>query len=122
MATQDIAQGLVNLCNEGRFTDAVEQYYSPDIVSIEAMGNEQMPARMEGIDAIRGKNQWWIDNHEVHGMEIAGSFINQDQFAVRFKFDVTAKESGERMQMEEVGIYTVDDDKITQEQFFYNAG
>jgi hypothetical protein len=30
--------------------------------SVESMGKETMPREMKGIDAIRGKNQWWADN------------------------------------------------------------
>ena len=67
------------------------------------------------------KNQWWVDNHEVHGLEVDGPFVGDSQFAVRFKMDVTAKASGQRMQMTEVGVYTVKNDKIVREEFYYNA-
>jgi hypothetical protein len=25
-----------------------------------------MPARIDGLDAIKGKNEWWFGNNEVH--------------------------------------------------------
>ena len=43
----------------------------------------------------------------------------RDRFALRFLIDVTPKESGKRMQMDEVGLYTVRGDKIVEERFFY---
>ena len=45
--------------------------------------------------------------------------MNGDQFIVRFKMDLTFKPSGERMQNDEDGLYTVKDGKIVEERFFY---
>jgi ketosteroid isomerase-like protein len=39
---------------------------------------------------------------------------------VRYDFDVTAKPSGQRMQMSEMALYTVKDGRIVREQFFYH--
>jgi hypothetical protein len=59
--TASVAQELVALCRAGRNLDAVNKLYSPKIVSIEPMGSESMPAEMTGLDAVRGKNQWWFE-------------------------------------------------------------
>lgn len=123
--TQSIGKKLVELCLQGKTGEAVETLYSPDIVSIEAMGGASMPARMEGIDAIRGKNEWWVANHEVHSAEADGPWPNGDRFIVRFKYDVTPKAgpmAGKRMTLDEAALYTVKDGKISQEEFFYSMG
>lgn len=118
--TAAVAEELVALCRAGRNMDAIEAFYSPDIVSIESTGNEQMPATMSGIDAIREKNKWWTENNEVHSAEADGPFVGEDKFAVRYAFDVTFKPSGKRERMEEMALYTVDNGKIVREHFFYN--
>ncbi len=46
-----------------------------------------MPAEMQGINAIRGKNQWWLDNNEVHSAEVNGPFVGDRQFAVHYVGD-----------------------------------
>ena len=51
-----------------------------------------------------------------------GPYPNGDRFAVRFAFDITNKPSGKRMQMDEVGLFTVENGKITREEFFYQVG
>lgn len=122
MSTAEIANDLVALCREGRNLEAINKYYADDIVSIESASMPGMPAEMRGIDAIRGKNQWWLDNHEVHGGESNGPFVGENQFAVEFKYDVTNKPTGKRMQLEEMALYTVKDGKIVHERFYYNAG
>jgi hypothetical protein len=120
-STAAVAQQLVNLCRAGRNLEAIEQLYSPKIVSIESVGSEEMPAELSGIDAIRQKNQWWFQNNEVHKAEANGPFIGENQFAVQYTFDVTFKPTGQRTEMSEMALYTVKDGKIVKEQFFYNA-
>jgi len=120
MTTKEVADKLVELCSQGKFRDVVERYYADDIVSIEPVGGEGMPARMEGLEAIKGKNQWWEENHEAHGLKVDGPFVGDgDQFAVRFHMDVTPKMTGQRMKMAEMALYTVKDGKIAQEEFYY---
>ncbi|MGZ3373060.1 MAG: SnoaL-like domain-containing protein [Gemmatimonadaceae bacterium] len=120
-ATAAVAEELVSFCKAGNFMGAIENLYSPDIVSVESMGSETMPREMKGIDAIRGKNKWWADNHEVHGSVVDGPFVGEDKFAVYYNFDVTFKPSGKRNPMEEMALYEVKDGKIVREQFFYRT-
>jgi ketosteroid isomerase-like protein len=39
---------------------------------------------------------------------------------VSFRFEVTHKPSGQRMKMQEMGLYTVAGGKIVKEEFFYD--
>lgn len=120
-ATAAVAEELVAFCRAGRNMDAINTLYSPDIVSIESMGNEQMPREMKGIDAIRQKNKWWGENNEVHSSVVDGPFIGEDKFAVYYNFDVTFKPTGHRTPMEEMALYSVKDGKVVREQFFYRT-
>ena len=116
-----VGKRLVELCNAGESEKAVDELYSERIVSIEGQGSDEMPARMEGLEAIRKKGEWWFANHEVHGMKTTGPFCGHrdDQFVVQFELDVTPKASGERIRMNEVGLYTVQGGKVVQEEFLY---
>jgi ketosteroid isomerase-like protein len=120
-ATAAVAEELVAFCRAGRNMDAINTLYSPDIVSVESMGNEQMPREMKGIDAIRQKNKWWGENNEVHSSVVDGPFIGEDKFAVYYNYDVTFKPTGKRTPMEEMALYTVKDGKVVREQFFYRT-
>jgi len=73
---------------------------------------------MQGKAAVRGKGDWWTTHHKIHSVEVDGPYVNGDQFAVHFKMDVTSKDTQERMTMDEVGVYTVRNDKIAEERFF----
>ena len=76
----------------------------------------------KGIEAIRAKGKWWADNNVVHKAEVSGPYPHDNRFAVRFVFDVTNKPSGKRTTMDEVGLFTVENGKITREEFFYTSG
>ena len=121
-----VGKKLVSFCRDGKILEAVETLYSPQIVSIEAVsGGPSMPARMEGLEAIKGKNDWWVKNHEVHSAKAEGPYPHGYRFIVRFTYDVTAKAgpmAGKRMTLDEAALYTVRDGKITQEEFFYDMG
>lgn len=118
-STSTVAEELVSLCRGGRNLDAIKSLYSPNIVSVESMGNETMPRELKGIDAIMGKNKWWVDNNEVHSADVDGPFIGDDKFAVYYKYDTTSKMTGKRNTMEEMALYTVKDGKVVHEHFFY---
>lgn len=123
MDTKEIGKKLVELCRKGKNLDAVNTLYSPDVVSVEAQGDATMPAELHGIDKIRGKNQWWVENHEVHSASVEGPFPHEDRFATLFHYDITPKTGpmkGKRMKMDEVAIYTVKGGKIVREEFFYD--
>ena len=117
MNTQDLAQAFTALLKAGQHEEAAQQFNADDIVSREAMDGPM--AEVRGTAAVKAKSDWWYANHEIHSAESFGPYVHGDQFAVRFSMDVTAKETGQRMQMDEVGLYTVRDCKIVEERFFY---
>lgn len=122
MSALEVGQELVKYCNEGKGMDAVEKLYDTNCVSIEAMAGGPLDQTMTGKEAILGKNKWWYENHEVHSVSVQGPFPHGDRFAVFFDFDVTNKMANQRMKMQEVGLYTVANNKITKEEFFYHMG
>ena len=120
--TAAVAEELVSYCRSGRNIDAINTLYSPDIVSVESMGNAQMPAETRGLDAIRRKNEWWAANNEVHSSEVDGPFVGEgDKFSVYYKYDITSKPQNKRAIMEEMALYKVKDGKVVREQFFYKT-
>jgi hypothetical protein len=118
MSIQTTARKFVELCNQGKNFDVMRTMYAPDIVSVEGDG-----AQTAGQQPVIHKSEVWQANNEIHGEKLRGPFFNgPNQFAVHFSFDITRKSTGKRATIEEVGVYTVNNnDKITREQFFYDG-
>jgi hypothetical protein len=122
MSAQEIAKKYVALCKEGRREEVLSTLFSQDAVSVEAAAPPGGERIAKGLDAIRAKSKWFVENHEIHKAELSGPYPHDDRFAVHFTYDVTNKPSGQRRTMDEVGLFTVVDGKITREEFFYAAG
>ena len=120
MTTQEVANTLVRLCSAGKFDEAAEKLYSPDIVSVEAGAPPGQSRESKGIAAVKAKGEWWVANHEVHSSTVEGPLVAGSHFAVSFKLDVTFKPQGRRFTMEEIAVYKVANGKIVYEEFFYS--
>ena len=122
MDTQTVAQQFTQLCKDGQFEEAGRRFWSDAVVSLEPM--EGPMARSDGRKAVEAKGEWWYANHEIHSTHVEGPYVHGNQFAVRFSLDVTPKVgegAGQRMQMTEIGLYTVADGKVVEERFFFGG-
>jgi SnoaL-like domain len=128
----EVGKRLVELCRHGKYQEATDTLYSSDVVSqepapvpVDLVGAASFglanAREVRGFEKAKEKVKWWADNHSVHSHEVEGPYPNGDQFIVRFKYDVTNKPSGVRMQMDEMGLYTVANGKIVRAEFFYQT-
>ncbi len=122
MSTLEIGKRYVALCKDGKFDQCLDELFDENAVSVEAGGPPGMDPTAKGLAAIRAKGEWWQNNHVIHGFEVSGPYPNGDRFAVRFVFDVTNKPSQQRVNMDEIALFTVQNGKITREEFFYTMG
>ncbi len=115
--TRETADAFTAMLKADDHEGAAKTFNAKSIVSIEGMGGAM--ARVEGAAAVKKKSEWWYANHTVHSVTTEGPYVNGNQFAVRFAMDVTTKETGQRMQMLEIALYTVKKGKIVEERFYY---
>jgi hypothetical protein len=121
MSLESVARKFVEMCSQGKNFDVMETMYAPDIISVEGDGKETA-----GKGPVIQKSRNWVELNTFHGEKVRGPFFSggtdaEGQFAVYFTLDITRKSTGQRMTLEEVGLYTVKNDKITREQFFYDG-
>jgi hypothetical protein len=119
MSLKTVASQFVDMCRQGKNFDVMRTLYTPDIVSVEGDGKETA-----GQGPVIKKSEDWVSDKTFHGETVAGPFFNgasPDQFTVYFTLDITPKATGHRVTREEIGVYTVKNDKITREQFFYDG-
>lgn len=118
--TETIAKNVVEKCRQGDYENAVRSYYAPDVVNVEAMAMPGKEKEIRGFDAVLQHNIDWVNNTEVHKSEVLDPLVSGNHFVVKYATDVTCKQTGQRMQMEELGLYEVKDDKITRAEFIYS--
>ena len=122
MTTEEIGRKVVELTRKQAWREAVDTLYSNDIVSVEAqaMGDESPEKR--GLEAVRGKTDWWINTMNVYDIKVSGPFVAHDRFVVLYDLEFGEKTSNERIKMSEAGVYTVKDGKIVREEFLPQVG
>jgi hypothetical protein len=116
MTTEEVAKKVVELVRKQAWHEAVNALYDKDIVSVEAFAGGG-PTETRGIEGVRGKVDWWLDEMEVHSFDAEGPFVAHDRFVVKYDADVSEKKSKNRRKLSEVGVYTVKDGKIIREEF-----
>ncbi len=118
MKTKEVAEKLVQLCREGKNTQAIDELYADNIISKEPKGT---PMEMtEGKEAVKNKTVYWESSvEEIHSATISDPIVAENHFSVVMNMDVTYKEHG-RMGMSEIAVYEVKDGLIIAEEFFYS--
>ncbi|HEV7298593.1 MAG TPA: nuclear transport factor 2 family protein [Tepidisphaeraceae bacterium] len=125
MSLQSLAQEFVDLCNQGKNFDVMRAMYADAIISVEASGHETV-----GKQPVIQKSEKWGAANQIHGEYVRGPYFNgvadptavtSGQFAVHFTFELTPNGTGQRVKLEEVAIYTVQDEQIVREVFFYEG-
>ena len=122
MSVQKVAGTFMKLCNQGKHFEVMHSMYAPEMVSVEGDGKETV-----GKAAVIHKSEVFQGNNAIEGQDLRGPFFCGDaaagsgQFAVYTSITFTPKAGGPRQTHEEVGLYTVKNDIITREQFFYDG-
>ena len=122
MSVETVALRFRELVIQGKHFEVMRTMYAPDMVSVEGDGRETV-----GKEAVIHKSEVWQGNNNIHGQDFRGPFFcgnpnaSAGRFAVYFGLEFTPKAGGERVKHDEVGLYTVKDDTITREEFYYDG-
>jgi hypothetical protein len=123
VSVQTVAGQFKQLVNQGKHFEVMRTMYAPEMVSVEADGREFV-----GKDVVIHKSEVFQGNNNILSQDVRGPFVLGDanassgRFAMYTSIDYAPKAGGARVTHEEVGLYTVKNDAITREEFFYNDG
>jgi hypothetical protein len=115
----EVAQTVAALLRRGAAHEVEQQWLAPGIVSVEGVGASMA---WSGKKAVLDKYRGWEATHEIHDMRVDGPWVGATGFALKFWIDVTDTSSGQRSQMEEIAVYTVQNGKIVREEFHFGVG
>jgi hypothetical protein len=121
MTTQELADRYYDLFKERQVAEIYQQLYSSNIVCTEpehalAMG---IPTVTKGIEAVLAKSKARQELiAEVHSFFFSEPVVGGNYFSLSMGRDMTLK-NGQRVQLAEIAVFGVQDDKIVTETFFY---
>lgn len=121
MTTHELANRYYQLFKQRQIPEIYQQLYSADIVCTEpehalAIG---VPTVTRGIEAVLAKSKERQEViAEVHSFFSTEPVVGGDYFSLAMGRDMTFK-NGQRVQLAEIAVFGVKDDKIISETFFY---
>ena len=122
MSVRTVAGKYMELCGQGKHFDFMRAYYAPEMVSVEGDGKEFV-----GKAAVIRKSEVFQGENNILSQDLRGPFFCGDadaksgRFAVYALIEFGPKGGGERRKHEEVGLYTVKNDIVTREEFYYDG-
>ncbi len=125
LATQKVANRLVELCSTGKNLQAIQELYADNARHVEVMEGPGCPRISDGKKSLLEKAEKFAKTTTIHGASCGKPMINGDQFVCNMSLDCTSTEgpmANQRMNMSEIALYTVKNGKITEGKFFYSCG
>jgi uncharacterized protein YbjT (DUF2867 family) len=115
LSTAEVAQRYTAAFRAGRMDQAV-RLYAPDVSRIAPIESGE---QLRGLGPILTNAQRLNADYHLHAVDVAGPYLHEDQFAVRFAFDQTHIPTGHRSTSAKMSLYTVIDGAIAREEVFY---
>ena len=122
MSVRTVAAKFMDLCSRGKHFEFMHAFYGPAMVSVEGSGAETV-----GKEAVIRKSEIFQSSNTIESQDLRGPFFCGDadassgRFAVYTSIEFTPTDGGARAKHEEVGLYTVENDIVTREEFFYEG-
>ena len=122
MSVRTVAAKFMDLCRRGKHFEFMHTFYAPEMISVEGSGVETV-----GKAAVIRKSEVFQGSNAIESQDLRGPFFSGDadatsgRFAVYTSIEFTPKAGGPRAKHEEVGLYTVKNDIVTREEFFYEG-
>lgn len=122
--TSKIARRFFELCCRGENLAAMTELYAESARHVEAMEMPGSPCKRvtEGRAALVQMAEYFHKTTTIHSASCSKPLVNGDQFICEMRLDCTSSEgpmAGQRMDMHEYCLYTVQGGKIVEGKFFY---
>jgi ketosteroid isomerase-like protein len=115
-----LGQAFAQAMRDRRGIAHVDEIYAETAESVEAVVPPGRDVRIaKGRDAIKAKREDWAAHHHIHTLTADGPYVHPpNRFALRFEAEVTHRQTGQKMTLREIAVYSVEEGKIVREEFF----
>ena len=119
MTIKEIAEKLAKYCEKNDYVTAQKELYAENIISIEPDESAGFDKETKGLKNVNEKITKFMSGvEESYGTKVHNTIFAGNSFAFVLDMDIKMK-GQERMTMSEICVYTVKDEKIIQEEFFW---
>lgn len=112
MTTQEVADRLIEVFNQGKATEAIKELYDENCIS-----HEQDGTINQGIEKLVENSTSPSTYAETYYFNAVLALVNQDTFLVRYEFAARKKDE-QNFKDTEYGFYQVSDGKVVEEYFY----
>ena len=115
MPSREVVNAFVATVREGRFVQAIEDWYAPAATMRENLG-----APRGGRDVLVAHEKAVLAGHRsIVTREAEPVLVDGDRVVIRWLFEMTAADGTVR-RLDELALQTWRDHKIVEEQFYYD--
>lgn len=115
MSTEENVKQLIGLVEQGRFLEAIQEFYAEDA----SMQENNEPPRV-GLPALLEREKQFLNSiREMHVHRAESFLVDGDRAAINWIFELTDGE-GKRRSLNEVAYQLWRDNKIVRERFYYD--
>jgi hypothetical protein len=115
MPNRDRVTALIALVEQGKFTDALEQFYLDDASMQENAG----PPRRGLTDLVAHERGLVASFETIAGRQVGPVFIDNDHVVLNWVFDFTRRD-GTVAHFDELTLQRWQGDRIAEERFYYD--
>jgi ketosteroid isomerase-like protein len=115
MSTSENVKALIALVEQGKFLEAIEQFYAPDATMQENLG----PLRVGLPVLLENERQVLARTPGIRLERVGSVVVDGDTAAINWVFLLTYAE-GRTMRLDEVACQEWQDGKIVRERFYYD--
>ncbi len=115
MAIDENVKKLISLVEEGKFLQAIQEFYAEDA----SMQENNDPPRV-GLHALLEREKQFLDSiREMHVHKAESFLVDGNRAAINWIFEVTDGQ-GRKHRLNEVAYQLWRDGKISEERFYYD--
>lgn len=115
MPTREAIEGLISLVEQGKFVEALENYYAEDATTFENLGEP----RHGRETLIADERRVMAAFPTIRSRCVRPIFVDGDRAVIRWQFEFVPA-NGPARRMDELAYQLWNGDRIVEERFFYD--
>jgi len=115
MPARETVEALIALVEQGKYVEAIEQFYAEDA----SMQENNQPPRKGRAALVTHERGVMASYRSIRTLPVETLLVDGDHVVIRWVFEFTRKD-GKVLRLEEVALQRWRGEKVMEERFFYD--